>query len=45
MNYYYTDGRFKVTCSEDNIKTDLREIECGGLEWIDFRVRAGGGLL
>jgi hypothetical protein len=30
---------------EDNIKTDFREIECGGVNWVDLRIGAGGRLL
>jgi hypothetical protein len=29
---------------EDNIKTDLSEIDCGGVNWLDLRIGAGGGL-
>jgi hypothetical protein len=40
-----TLGRFRRRC-EDNIKTDLQEVGCGGKDWIElFRIETGGGLL
>jgi len=29
----------------DNIKMDLQEVRCGGMEWIRLRIWTGGGLL
>ena len=32
---------------ENNIKTDLQEVRCGGVDWIELacRIGTGGGLL
>jgi len=30
---------------EDNIKMDLKEVGCGGMDWIDLRIGTGGGHL
>ena len=30
---------------KDNIKTDLQEVRCGGIDWIWLRTGTGGGRL
>jgi len=30
---------------EDNIKIDLREVGCGGMDWIELGIGTGGGHL
>ena len=37
----------RPTCRwEDNIKMDLKEVSCGGMDWIELpRIRTGGGQL
>jgi len=40
-----TLGRHRHRC-DDNIKMDLREVGCGGMDWIEwFRIGTGGGHL
>jgi len=37
-------GRPRLRC-EDNIKTDIRKVGCGGVDWIDLRIGTVGGHL